>query len=77
MGRWMQSMWSVRAQTVMLPSGVRIDLHTTEGGRRCMDIRAHDGQAYSTHRVVFADDGSILRIRELTAPLTPAGKDAI
>lgn len=55
-------MWAVRPQTVMVSTGVRIDLFVAEGGRRCMDVRSEKG----TQRVVFAEDGTILRIRTLT-----------
>ena len=55
-------LWAVRPQTVMVSLGVRIDLFVAEGGRRCMDVRTKEG----TQRVVFADDGVILRIRTLT-----------
>ena len=54
--------WSVRPQTVIVSSGVRIDLFTSEGGRRCMDVRTEKG----TQRVVFSDHGEVLRIRSLT-----------
>jgi hypothetical protein len=55
-------LWAVRPQTVTVSTGVRIDLFVAEGGRRCMDVRSEKG----TQRVVFADDGTILRIRTLT-----------
>jgi hypothetical protein len=63
--------WRVRPQTVIVSTGVRIDLFTAEGGRQCMDVRTEKG----TQRIVFADDGTILRIRTLTY-LTPVSSSA-